>query len=594
MPVKLSEIRKQFPMYADVPDDQLLIGLHRKFYSDLPFSKFNAQIEYDNKIDATDGMSSIDKFAAGVGKSVYDTARGIGQAVGVVDRGDVAESRKLDADLNNTTAGSVGQFVGDVATTVPLAFVPGANTVKGASLIGSAYGLLRPSASTEETVKNTAFGGAAGGGSILAGRALAAGYQGATGLLRPLTKSGQQEIAAEVLQRSATAPAKAAANIAKARPLVPGSAPTVAQIADDPGLAQLERSLINNPETAGPLQQVYSAQRAAREKAVSNVAGSPHYRGLIEEGRDVFARQDFADAFAQGIDQNMAKALKPQIDSLMRRPSMLRAQSVAKRLAAEQDQALTDFGSLEGMDWLKKALDNQISKASQPGSSIGKADLRALVQTKDDLMKTLEQIAPAYKVANDNFAKMSRQVNAQDVAAHLQGSLYKNAQYGAGNELGSTYRNELAKAVESIKKPTGMNMELADVMPTQDIAALESVARDLVRKEAAQNLGKASGSPTMQNMLSQNLLQRIAGPLGVPESFAQNALAQTLARPYGFAVAAGQQPINTILAEAMTNPALANQLLSLAPAASSKLGRAALGAERFLPVPGLLAIGNGN
>ena len=34
--VKLSEIRAQFPMYADVPDYQLLGAVHKKFYSDIP------------------------------------------------------------------------------------------------------------------------------------------------------------------------------------------------------------------------------------------------------------------------------------------------------------------------------------------------------------------------------------------------------------------------------------------------------------------------------------------------------------------------------------------------------------------------------
>ena len=45
--MKISEIRAKYPEYADLPDEQLVIGMHRKFYSDMPFRDFNKNIEYD-------------------------------------------------------------------------------------------------------------------------------------------------------------------------------------------------------------------------------------------------------------------------------------------------------------------------------------------------------------------------------------------------------------------------------------------------------------------------------------------------------------------------------------------------------------------
>ncbi len=592
MAAKLSEIRAKFPMYDGVSDEQLLIGLRKKYYADLPMADFLKAIEFDNKPDATDGMSTFDKFAAGIGKSAYDTARGLGQYLTATSRDDVKESRRLDADLMKTTAGKVGDFAGNVVQTVPLAFVPGANTVKGASLIGSLTGLAQQSESTEETLKNAGFGLLAGGGGILAGRGLAAGYQGVTGLLRPTTKKGQERIAAEILQASATDPTKAAATAAAKKPFLPNSTPTLAQVADDPGLAQLERTLLNKPETAGPLNRAYAQQQAARKTALADVAGTPAHRAAIEEGRSIFAKQDYSDAIAAGIDQDMAKALKPQIESLMKRPSIQSAKMIAKSLAAEQDKTLNNFGSVEGMDWLKKALDNQISKAQSGGASIGKTKLAALVQTKQDLMDVLEQIAPAYKTANDNYAKMSRQINASDVAADLQKRLYKNAEWGGGKEMASTYQGALSDALDNIKKQTGMNKSLSDVMPTKDISTLEAIAKDLARKESAQNMGRAVGSPTMQNMLSQNLLNRVAGPMGVPQTFSQNVIANTLMRPYNFAMQAAQPRIEGLLAEAATDPVLAAQLLRLTQG-QSKLGGLALKGEKFLSLPGLLALEHG-
>lgn len=586
---KLSEIRAQFPMYDGVSDEQLLIGLHKKFYSDVPFAQFNKAIQYDNAPNPIDGMSAFDKFAAGTGKAVADTARGLGQMVGLTSRDDVAEARKLDAPLMKTDAGKYGDLTGNLLTTLPLAFIPGANTVKGASLIGAATGLAQPSTSTSETLQNTGLGALAGGGGVMAGRGIAAGYQATTGLIRPLTEKGQKQIASEVLQASATDANKAAFNASRAKPLVPGSMPTVGQVADDAGLAQLERTLYNNPEAQGPLAKAYQVQQDARRKAISDIAGTPEYRASINEGRSIFANEDYANAFAQGIDADMAKALKPQIDSIMKRPSIQSAKMIAKGLASEKDIVLSNFGSVEGLDWVKKGLDNQISAATSGSSSIGKEKLAALVQTKQDLMDVLEQIAPGYKAANDNYAKMSKQVNAADVAADLQKRLFKNAEWGSGKEMGSTYQTELSNAMESIKKQTGQNRALSDVMPTKDLSTLEGIARDLARKESGQNLGRAVGSPTMQNMLGQNLIQRIAGPLGAPQSFSQNVLANTLSRPYDFVMKSAQPKISGLLGEAMSDPATASMLLKLAKQ-PSKAGNFALKGEKYLGLPGLLAL----
>jgi hypothetical protein len=93
----------------------------------------------------------------------------------------------------------------------------------------------------------------------------------------------------------------------------------------------------------------------------------------------------------------------------------------------------------------------------------------------------------------------------------------------------------------------------------------------------------------MQNMMGQNLMQRVLGPLGAPQSVGQNALMQTLSRPYGFITRAAEPSINDLLAESMSNPALARSLLQQA-AKPSRIGSLAGRSERFLPVPALTAL----
>lgn len=45
----LAEIRQQYPQYADMSDQQIAEGLHKKFYSDMPFEQFSQKIGYAAK-----------------------------------------------------------------------------------------------------------------------------------------------------------------------------------------------------------------------------------------------------------------------------------------------------------------------------------------------------------------------------------------------------------------------------------------------------------------------------------------------------------------------------------------------------------------
>jgi hypothetical protein len=590
--VKVSEIRAKFPMYGDKTDEELLIAVKRKFYPEMPANKFFGMIEYDTERDRlgkelTDSLGTFGRFRTGIGSGLSDVMRGIGQAAGVVSRDDVAEARKLDAPLKDTTAGAVGNVTGQVAGFLPTAAIPGANTLTGAALIGAGTGALAPSVSTEETLQNTGVGAAAGPLSILFGRGLAAGYQGLKGLLQPLTTKGQEKVAASTLQSFAKDPKAAAAKLREAKELVPGSMPTLAQASGDPGLAQLERTLVNNPETGPLLASRYADQRAARLGAVQKAAGTDDYYNAIKEGRSIFAKEDYSKAIAEGIDPEMAKALKPQIDSLMSRPSIQQAKAEAIRLAKESDQNISDFGSIEGLDWLKKGLDNIISKASAPGSSIGDAKLKAVVQTKQDLMSVIEQVAPAYKTANDNFAAMSSQVNSMDVARDLM-KRYEPAlsRYGANTrELGSAYASALEGAKESVKKQTGMNLPMSKVMNTKDIGSLENVARDLARKSASEDMGRAVGSNTAQNLSAQNLLRRALGPAGLPQSWSESTALQTLLAPVTatYRVGGAEKRIMDRLSQAALDPQDAAALLALEQQAPGTIAKLLKRSEAYLP-----------
>src|SRR5687768_4864257 len=72
---------------------------------------------------------TLDNFVGGVKSGLKGAAQGIGQAVGLVSREDVASQREQDSEVLNTLPGKIGNFVGTAAAYAPAAFIPGVNTV---------------------------------------------------------------------------------------------------------------------------------------------------------------------------------------------------------------------------------------------------------------------------------------------------------------------------------------------------------------------------------------------------------------------------------------------------------------------------------
>lgn len=106
--------------------------------------------------DPTEGMSTFQKVAAGAGKSIVDTGRGIGQLLGLVDEADVQRARELDAPLMETGAGTFGNVVGQgLQMAVP---VPAAAGLKLAQVAGKAAPFVAAGA------RAGAFGGLQGVG----------------------------------------------------------------------------------------------------------------------------------------------------------------------------------------------------------------------------------------------------------------------------------------------------------------------------------------------------------------------------------------------------------------------------------------------
>lgn len=201
--MNLKEIRQQYPQYADMSDESLVVGLHKKFYPDIPLADFQRKIGFNHYAEnPTEGMSATQKAVAGYGGAApylwlgmqqamqggggaAARATGIPQANERKLQAQVDEQRKLDAPLMNTGAGMAGNVLGNMALSIPAMYVPGANTLGGATALGAGMNALQPVPTGDSREANAAMGGAGGFAGQAAGNVLASALKPVTSRLGP-------------------------------------------------------------------------------------------------------------------------------------------------------------------------------------------------------------------------------------------------------------------------------------------------------------------------------------------------------------------------------------------------------------------------
>lgn len=139
--IKMSQIRQQFPMYADLPDEQLLSGLHKKFYADIPMSQMVNRVDFDTTRDRLqkqnlDEMGWGGQFLAGAGRSAAQLGRTVRRLnpFDSYSQKDAADDAAIDKPLTDSSGGFWGGLAGDIATTA----VPGGAMARGAQVASRA------------------------------------------------------------------------------------------------------------------------------------------------------------------------------------------------------------------------------------------------------------------------------------------------------------------------------------------------------------------------------------------------------------------------------------------------------------------------
>lgn len=579
--VKLSQIRAQFPMYADVPTPQLLGALHQKYYSDLPRDKFLSAIDYDTeRKDPTADMSGLEKFVAGYGSAVPRLVRGVGQRLGMVSQEEADYANSLDAPLMKTGAGAAGNIVGNVGAALPTVAIPGANTVAGAGAIGAIQGLIAPTSSDESVLKNTLLGGVAGSGSIVAARGLNALYQGARSLAEPFFQRGREAIAGRTLQQFGVG-AQDVAGLSGG-PTVTGARPMLAEVIADPaaaaGAARLQGALRTiDPRTGAAMAAREVENNAARVGSLQAIAGG---RDAAAAAREAAAAPAYRSAFGIDAGTAMTPELEREMATLWRSPAIQQASRAARANAANAGTNVgpaNASGSIEGLHNVKLALDDMISKArGGNGTPAQRAQAQGLEAARTRLTNFIESLSPDYAQARAAYATASRPVNQADIARQVLESGSSATSDLAGNPrlMPNALLSALGDERALMQRATGRDLggNLSAVMEPNQLATLRAVGSEVDRAAAVARAENGPGSATAQRLASGNVLRQTLGPTGLPQSWAESTMLNTLMRPIQFGYNQVAEPrIQQVIAEALLDPSRASALLQQVNAGQIRL-----------------------
>jgi hypothetical protein len=431
-----------------------------------------------------------------------------------------------------------GRFAGQLATTLPLGGVVGKGAglaggalvraapvaapvldflagkaagnilVRGGSLAargageGAVQGGLMSGANPNESLGNQIAHGAEAGAvlnPLLPG--IGAVGKGAARMLEPFTETGRNKLIDRFLvERAAGGP-----TTPDLKAYVPGSNPTLAQATANPGLATLERGVkAINPS---PFESLAASNQQARELALDAAKGD---RQSLDDL--IAARAAQTDPMRQAAFANTTqvdpKPVVDAIDQVLASPSGQR-DAVVSALHNVREKLVKDDGTLqsdpEQLWGIRQAIGDMLSPLSAGTKSDGRLASRELMTIKDALDPVIEKGAPGFKGYLDAYSKASDAVDAQDF---LQGLKWTDSR-------GSLTLGRVDSAIDRIEKARSKGgSNPAKGIPDATMQAIFAL-RDDLRRQANSDLGRGSGSDTVQKLATNQLVDTLAVPAAV-------------------------------------------------------------------------------
>lgn len=561
-------------------------------------------------VDPTVG--GFEDYLAGLGKSFVDVARGgrqaiveaVSQPLGAIGsvyralgapevergalgaparyaeqlRAEETERERLDAPLRARPAGLAGEVTGSVAqlaipgallrgTRAGSAFLP--RSMIGNALQGMGFGAIQPVGQDESRAANVALGGAAGGVGAAIPAIAGAALRGAGAVAQPLTRAGQERIVANLLRQSATAPERLQAPAASA---VPGVQRTLAESVADPGIANLQRQF---PVGLADQQAANTAARVGAIRGAFEGADQPSIEAIESAARQDAARVSgqLRGAAGEGFRPAAgAPDLTPVEGLLTKVIDARRGNETVQRPLRRVLDTIRQTPPRDAREaWnVRQFIDRVIEGTAEDQS--GKAARRELTLVKSAIDKQMRQVLPEWGQFLSRFkGEMTRADQARVGQRLIEGGAGTRAINPQTGEPILTPANllEARNPERLVRQATGFPRASAErTLTPQQRSLLSALAEDADRMRFAEAAGRMAGSPTAQNLATQNIIRSLVSPqsrLGqlIGASEPVQRLASLGEKTYG--LLGVPQRLQEVTEQALSNPAEAQRILASLP-----------------------------
>lgn len=333
---------------------------------------------------------------------------------------------------------------------------------------------------------------------------------GAKPSLPPSPLTAAQTKALETLERYSNDPN--AIGKAETEALVKGSRPTLAEATGNPGLAQLQRTQQSkSTDFASDLQGRKTERLRARESSMEGIAGSEGEMAYFKDARRQITEPLYKAAYEKPIDQKkITPELRKEVEEFMQRPAVQEARAEAIKKARDSGEVLSeqDMGSVKGMHYMKRAIDDKISAAKRAGAD---DQARIYLGIQDKMIAFMQEVSPEYAKAMAEFESASKPINRLEVGQYLRDKLFPSSnQYGGGKMTVGQFAKALEHPDETAKLATGFSgAKMEKILTKEEISQLKSIAKDIVREQNVEGAARVSGSPTAQLTAAQTRLDSL-------------------------------------------------------------------------------------
>ena len=386
-----------------------------------------------------------------------------------------------------------------------------------------------------------------------------------------LMNSAQERIVGQVLNQQATNPAQAAQNLARGgEQFVPGSVPTTAQVARDPGLAAAETT-VRGMDTSNRLGQRMVDQQTARADEMQRLAGSEDDLERLVDYRNAQTDGLRETAFDEGGMINNPQDVIDSFSALANRPGIKGRKSVrtliqrfrdeVKMLATDPDDPdiIMPIDPRDLYAVRQEMSDMLYGKLGNDEKSVAKLSRREIGELQSIIDDEIEAVAPGFKQYLATYRDKSKPVNRMETAQEIQ---------RRGQSAGVNLQT-LDLVLTGPKFRNALNARKKDIarLPLSNKKRINAIMRDLDRSTAAAAPGiKAPGSDTFKNMSMAAAIGRAFG-----EDQAEGSIPKALMSPFKalYGLTGSDEKMTELLVQAMMHPELSARLMSRATEANA-------------------------